>query len=354
MFWRIFALLILLLGPVACRHDPTIQPVKMPTANPSPKDNAGETPALAPTLSATTSILPTLTATSLPPLSGIGGGVIAFQSDRDRQDEIYIMNADGSDQRLLISNQRALDSMPAWSPNGNQIAFASRERGKDFEICVVSVAENFQVTGKTYCLTDNDFDDLHPTWSPDGSQIAFFSERENDTEIYVIDVDSSVEYQLTHNNVNDKDPAWSPDGSQIAFVSRHEGDYEIYLMKPDGSDQRPLTDNDSMELSPAWSPDGTQMAFISDRNGEKHIFVMGVDGNTLQQITNADFPWNDDPTWSPDGTQIAFRSNRSEFVDIYIIKADGSSIPRQLTQNAEIDQDRAPAWRPISSREMVK
>jgi Tol biopolymer transport system component len=85
------------------------------------------------------------------------------------------------------------------------------------------------------------------------------------------------------------------------MCSRRDGDYEIYVMKPDGSDQRPLTDNDTDEWSPAWSPDGTR---------------------------------------------IAFRSNRGGFVDVYTMNADGSSTPQQLTHNAEIDQDRAPSWRP--------
>jgi Tol biopolymer transport system component len=284
----------------------------------------------------------------LPPLSGSGGGIIAFQSDRDRQDEIYVMNADGSGQRLLISNRWALDSMPAWSPDGGQIAFASRDRGRDFEICVVSVTDDLQgVESKTSRqLTDNDHDDLHPTWSADGARIAFFSRRDNYTDIYVINVDGTDERQLTDNGANDEDPAWSPDGTQIAFISRRDGDYEIYVMKPDGTDSRSLTDNDTNEWSPAWSPDGTQIAFISDRNGERHLFVMNADGSNPRQLTGASHPWNDDPAWSPDGTLIAFRSNHDDCVDVYVINAGGGSLPRQLTHNAERDQDRAPAWRP--------
>jgi Tol biopolymer transport system component/pimeloyl-ACP methyl ester carboxylesterase len=352
MFQRAFALLILLLGTVACHQDQIPAPTTSPTTNQSHKKDAEVVATTPPTIATATSVPPTITATSLPPLSGSGGGVIAFQSDRDRQDEIYVMNADGSDQRLLISNQRALDSMPAWSPDGTQIAFASRERGKDFEICIVIITENFQVTGEIFCLTDNDFEDLHPTWSPDGTQIAFFSKRDNDTEIYVINLDGTGERALTENDVDDKDPAWSPEGSQIAFVSSRDGDNEIFVMKLDGSDQVPLTDNDFMDRSPAWSPNGSQIAFISDRNGEQHLFVMESDGSHPQQLTGANFPWNDDPSWSPDGTQIAFRANNGGHVDIYIINADGNSTPQQLTHNAEIDQDRAPAWRPVSNHGM--
>jgi dipeptidyl aminopeptidase/acylaminoacyl peptidase len=74
---------------------------------------------------------------------------------------------------------------------------------------------------------------------------------------------------------------------------------------------------------------------------------MNADGSNARQLTDADYPWNDDPTWSPDGERIAFRANRGGFIDIYVMDAEGRSISQQLTHNAEIDQDRAPSWWPV-------
>ena len=343
----ISVLLALQLISVACHRDRISQPVTTPTAVQSQKNSTKENHGARPTSAIETPFPTTMMSTPIPAILGNGGGVIAFQSDRDRQDEIYVMNADGSDQRLLFSNQRALDSMPAWSPEGTRIAFASRDRGQDFEISLVSITQDLlDIQGDILKLTDNEFDDLQPTWSPDGRQIAFYSQRGIYSDIYVINADGTDENQLTENLSNDKDPAWSPDGSLIAFVSNRDNDNEIYVMKPDGSDQRALTDNDSNEWSPAWSPDGNQIAFITDRNGQQDLYLMDSEGGNARRLTDDSYPWNDDPAWSTDGKLIAFRSNRNDQVDIYIINVDESSIPQQLTLNSEIDQDRAPAWRP--------
>jgi Tol biopolymer transport system component len=343
----ISVLLALQLISAACHRDSILRPVTTPTAIRLQKNAPKDFPSMYPTSAIEATSQSKITPTPSSAQIGSGGGVIAFQSDRDRQDEIYVMNADGSDQRLLISNQWALDSMPAWSPEGTRIAFASRARGKDFEISLVSITHDFQdIQGDILKLTDNDFDDLHPTWSPDGRQIAFYSQRGNYSDIYLIDCDGTDERQLTENLSNDKDPAWSPDGTLIAFVSNRENDNEIYVMKPDGSDQRALTDNDSNEWSPAWSPDGNQIAFVTDRNGQQDLYLMDSDGGNVRRLTDDSYSWNDDPAWSPDGKLIAFRSNRNDQVDIYLIQVNGSSIPKQLTYNSEIDQDRAPAWRP--------
>jgi TolB protein len=76
---------------------------------------------------------------------------------------------------------------------------------------------------------------------------------------------------------------------------------------------------------------------------------MNADGGNPRKLSDERNPWNAGPCWSPDGKWIAFQSNVNGFTDIYRIKLDGLSPPQQLTFNMEIDQDRAPAWRPLQS-----
>ena len=241
------------------------------------------------------------------------GTQIAFDSDRDGNDEIYVMAADGSQPTRLTRNS-ARDWRPAWSPDGTQIAFDS-DRDRNDEIYVMA-ADGSQPTR----LTRNDADDRSPAWSPDGTQIAFDSDRDGNNEIYVMAADGSQPTRLTRNSGSDWRPAWSPDGTQIAFHSDRDGNTEIYVMAADGSQPTRLTRNDADDISPAWSPDGTQIVFASDRDGNREIYVMAADGSQPTRLTRND-AWDGFPAWSPDGTQIAFASKRDGNWEIYVMAA---------------------------------
>jgi len=119
-----------------------------------------------------------------------------------------------------------------------------------------------------------------------GGVIAFSSNRDGNSEIYVMNADGSDPRRLTDNSADDWSPAWSPDGMQIAFTSARDGNYEIYVMDADGSNQRRLSDSDDFDWGPDWSPDSTQIAFTSNRDGRDEIYVMNSDGTDLQRLTN--------------------------------------------------------------------
>ena len=138
------------------------------------------------------------------------GLLIAFVSERDGNCEIYVINADGSNQKRLTSNP-ADDAYPAWSPDGKKIVFSSsisRQRTivpKDAEICVMNADGT-----ETKRLTNNNTGDGLPSWSPDGEKIVFCSDRDGNYEIYVMNADGSEQKRLTVNPAADKDPCWSP------------------------------------------------------------------------------------------------------------------------------------------------
>lgn len=182
------------------------------------------------------------------------GEKIAFYSNRDGDFEIWIMDVDGSNQQQLTTNHGVYgdyEYIPLifdWSPDGEQIVIASDIDG-DQDIFIMD-ADGSNI----YQVTSNEDKDKDPSWSPDGKQIVFTSNRYGDDEIFVMNTDGTNPRQLTSNNEISFYPEWSPDGSQIAFSSTRDGDSEIWIMDADGSNQQQLTFTEAEDMLPAWSP----------------------------------------------------------------------------------------------------
>src|SRR5437879_3770481 len=161
-----------------------------------------------------------------------GSGRIAFVSDRDGNNEIYVMNADGSGVTRLTDNPAA-DGDPAWSPDGTRMAFTSTRDGNS-EIYVMN-ADGSGVTR----LTNDPNQDGHPAWC--GTRIAFQSDRYLPPfyDIYVMNDDGTGPTRLTITNAaSDEYPAWSPSCAGIAFTVDPGGNSSIDIMNADGSNRR--------------------------------------------------------------------------------------------------------------------
>jgi dipeptidyl aminopeptidase/acylaminoacyl peptidase len=275
-------------------------------------------------------------------LSALPGadGKIAFQSNRDGNFEVYVMNADGSHQ-IRLTDHRGFDGDPSWSPDGQRIAFRSNRDG-NAEIYLM----NADGTDPTRLTHDRAFDG-RPAWSPDSQRIAFHSNRDGNAEIYVMHADGSGQTNLTNNPANDFKPTWSPDGQRIAFRSDRELYPRIYAMNADGSGQTKVSSlligTRLADAFPAWSPDGRKIAFDQSRDRNAEIYVMNADGSERTPLTND--PPNGGPAWSPDGQRVAFRSSRDGNAEIYVMNADGSAQTR-LTNNSWADH--RPDWHPSS------
>ena len=279
---------------------------------------------------------------------------IAFASNRDGDNEIYVMDPDGGNLRRLTNNSDG-DRDPVWSPDGKRIAFKSDRDGHvnvhgwpTHDIYVMDADGSNQQN-----LTNNPADDWDPSWSPDGRRIAFTSRRDGpfNIEVYVMDADGSNLQNLTNNPRDDRNPSWSPYGARIAFSARRKGHFEnkfsitheVYVMDADGENQRRLTDNRSNDWDPSWSPDGKRITFMADRKGnlEKfNIYVMDADGGNVQNLTNHR-AWDGSPSWSPDSQRIVFHSERDGNYEIYVMDADGGNL-QNLTNHPR--HDSSPAW----------
>jgi RNA polymerase sigma factor (sigma-70 family) len=331
--WEIYALnletkdIVRLTENGAGDWDPAWSPSSTTTLPPMPPPATSLTSTPTPTLMLTPTPTPLL-----PPGPGPSGR-IAFESDRDGNGEVYVMNADGSGQTNLSRNP-ADDGWPNCSTDGSRIAFVSYRDGNG-EIYVM----NADGSGQTR-LTNDPAWDYGPVWSPDGSLIAFVSDRTGSGDIYVMNADGTGQTRLTTDPASDYDPAWSPDGSLIALVSNRTGNGDIYVMDADGTGQTRLTSDSGFDHGPTWSPDGSRIAFHSNRDGNFEIYIMKSDGTGQTNLTNNP-PDDGSPAWSPDGSWIAFDSNYAGNLEIFVMKTDGSGHVDITNDPAD---DNMPAW----------
>jgi len=273
------------------------------------------------------------------PATTIQNGKIAFAALSGGYWQIFSVEPSGSEPSQLTT--LATDQLhPAWSPDGNRIAFSAQNAEGRMEVDVMD-ADGSDVVQLTEGASGWSY---LPAWSPDASRIVFVSNQDGNDEIYVMEADGSNQVRLTHQPGEDLSPAWSPDGTRIAFQSNRGGNNEIIVMNPDGTGVTNLTDaSASGEFDPAWSPDGTKIAFASDRDGNPEIYVMNADGSDVTRLTDdPGHDWN--PAWAPDGSRIAFESDRDGAIALYTMGIDGTNPVRLIDTEADAC---CPAWQPM-------
>src|SRR5215217_6691199 len=146
-------------------------------------------------------------------------------------------------------------------------------------------------------LTNNSAGDSSPAWSADGNKIAFESNRDGNYEIYTMNANGQGVDRLTNNPKIDGTPAWSPDGNKIAFGSDRDGNFEIYTMNPSGQGLDRLTNNSAGAADPNWSPGGGKIAFVSTgTNNSSDIFTMSANGQGADNLTKKS---SSSPDWQP-------------------------------------------------------
>jgi len=260
---------------------------------------------------------------------------VVFVSNRDGNDEIYMMDYDGANQTRITFNKYK-DYMPAWSPDQRTIAYTSYKRG-NADLYLRNIYE-----GKETLVASKGMN-YAAAFSPDGKKLAFCSDmsEEGNAEIYVLDLETMKTKRLTYSPGIDTAPSWSPTGREIAFTSDRTGPGapQIYIMDAEGSNVRKVSFGGTYFDSPAWSPTGDRIAYVSRVENLFDLYILNLRTNQTVKLTESNAR-NETPSWSPDGRHLVFASNMSGSIQVYTIDYDGMNL-RRLTDRGE---NKLPNW----------
>ena len=239
------------------------------------------------------------------------GRYLAYVSDAEGEEDIYLLRVGGRNPVNLTADSGVGNRAPAFSPDGEQIAFSSRRDGGGIFV--------MGATGESVRrLTDFGF---NPTWSPDGSKIAIATEAHSDpygrtaqSALWVVDVGSGETRKITDGDA--MQPTWSPNGQRIAFWGLRDfaaggAQREIGTVSAEGGEPVWVTEDPAVDWSPAWAPDSETLFYVSDRGGSPNIWQVGIDPGSGEAVSEprpqtAPSRLVGRITLSADGTQLVY------------------------------------------------
>ena len=292
-------------------------------------------------------------------------GRIAFNRyafrDKPLTAHIVVANSDGSRQRTIThASRKYADDQPDWSPDGLRIMF---ERCGSHEPCHIwTIRPNGSDLRRLSppCPPGKQApprcpDDTYPAYSPDGQQIAFTRYRSGEAGQVLMVADAHLRHPhpiVPASLRMNIDPAWSPDGKQVAFISKPRAYTAVFVVNADGTALRHITPWHLQANShPDWSPDGTRILFAGGPMDHGNLFTIHPDGTGLQQLTHYHgLTKMSTGSYSPDGKSIVFgmvvgavNTPGSTLNDVFVMNADGTHIrPFTRTKN----WDGSPDWGP--------